>query len=554
MTGGAEPRRRQRGSVEKLPSGSLRVKVYAGQDPVTKRRLYLDEVVSPGPKQAREAEQARTRLLNQVDERRNPKTRATVSQLVERYFEVINVDVQTMRGYRSKYDNHIAPLIGALSLGKLDVEVLDSFGAVLRTCRKHCGGQKGLTDHRTTRDGHVCDEHRGEPCSPPNPDACRACRRACKPHVCKGLGSSTIREIYSILSGALDRGITWKWIAVNPADKADRPSLPHPDPRPPTAAEAAQLINYAYSRDQDWGEFVWAKANLGTRRSELCALRWEYVGLEPGKHVVEIRQALYKDDDGVWRVKDTKTHQQRRIVPDIETAHMLIERHERKRAEAAAAGIVLSPKAFVYSPMPDGLTPMNPDTMTQRYDRMAQRFGIATGLKHLRHYNATELIAGGVDPRTVGGRLGHGGGGTTTLRVYTAWSAEADQRAAANAPVRMPPRPGSRTERGEIVTAAEVRARTEAHSEPYRRIAADIRGAISSGILQPGDPIPSEKELAARYGVAKSTAHRAQALLIVEGLVLGEAGKRRTVAPADGTGGGVSGRREGVEATNHVLR
>ena len=33
----------------------------------------------------------------------------------------------------------------------------------------------------------------------------------------------------------------------------------------------------------------------------------------------------------------------------------------------------------------------------------------------LRHYSATELIASGVDVLTVAGRLGHGGGGSTTL-------------------------------------------------------------------------------------------------------------------------------------------
>jgi hypothetical protein len=36
----------------------------------------------------------------------------------------------------------------------------------------------------------------------------------------------------------------------------------------------------------------------------------------------------------------------------------------------------------------------------------------------------------GVDLRTVAGRLGHGGGGTTTLRVYAAWVGESDRRAA----------------------------------------------------------------------------------------------------------------------------
>ena len=45
---------RSRGSIETLPSGALRVKVYAGIDPVTKRRHYLTETcllyTSPSPR------------------------------------------------------------------------------------------------------------------------------------------------------------------------------------------------------------------------------------------------------------------------------------------------------------------------------------------------------------------------------------------------------------------------------------------------------------------------------------------------------------------------
>jgi integrase len=65
---------------------------------------------------------------------------------------------------------------------------------------------------------------------------------------------------------------------------------------------------------------------------------------------------------------------------------------------------------------------------------MAKRGSIETHFHGLRHYSATELIAAeliaaGMDIRTVACRLGHGGGGMTTLRVYAAWLAEADQRA-----------------------------------------------------------------------------------------------------------------------------
>jgi site-specific recombinase XerD len=55
---------------------------------------------------------------------------------------------------------------------------------------------------------------------------------------------------------------------------------------------------------------------------------------------------------------------------------------------------------------------------------------LRTQLQDLRHYAATQLIAGGVDLRTVSGRIGHAGGGATTLRVYTHFLAAADRQAA----------------------------------------------------------------------------------------------------------------------------
>ena len=41
--------RRARGSIDELPSGALRVRVYAGLDPVSKRRHYLSEIIDAGP-------------------------------------------------------------------------------------------------------------------------------------------------------------------------------------------------------------------------------------------------------------------------------------------------------------------------------------------------------------------------------------------------------------------------------------------------------------------------------------------------------------------------
>jgi integrase len=85
-----------------LPSGALRVRVYAGLDPISKRRMYFSEVVPPRPRAGDRAERVRTRLLSQVDERRSPRTRAKVGQLLDRWLQVLDVDPSTRRAYESK--------------------------------------------------------------------------------------------------------------------------------------------------------------------------------------------------------------------------------------------------------------------------------------------------------------------------------------------------------------------------------------------------------------------------------------------------------------------
>ena len=74
--------------------------------------------------------------------------------------------------------------------------------------------------------------------------------------------------------------------------------------------------------------------------------------------------------------------------------------------------------------------PCDPSGVSHRYARMCASLGIDSHPHALRHYSATELLSAGIDLRTVAGRLGHGGGGATTLRVYAAWVAESDRRAA----------------------------------------------------------------------------------------------------------------------------
>ena len=53
------------------------------------------------------------------------------------------------------------------------------------------------------------------------------------------------------------------------------------------------------------------------------------------------------------------------------------------------------------------------------------------GIKGWRHYTASQLLVGGFDLRDTAARLGHSGGGATTLRNYADPVPEVDRRAAA---------------------------------------------------------------------------------------------------------------------------
>lgn len=498
--------RRKRGEIEKLPSGSLRVRVYAGVDALSGKRNYLIETVPAGPRAAAEAEKVRTRLVNQVDEQRNPRTKATVNQLMDRYLELLDVEETTLERYEQAIRIHIRPLLGHLPVAKLNGETLDAHQAILRRCRAHCDGRPFM-EHRV-----------------PGPHECTA---GCGPHVCRPLATSSIRKVHFCLSGALARAIRWRWITVNPLDQAEPPRGSTSDPNPPTAEQGAAILNAAF-KDVWWGVFLWLAMTTGARRGELCAMRWDHLDLD--RAVLTIRTSIAQQGTRTWE-KDTKTHQQRRIALDDNTVSLLRAYRQQCDQDAAALGVVIASDGRLFSTSIEHITWLRPSSASNRFARMCARLGWDMNLHQLRHYSATELITAGVDVRTVAGRLGHGGGGSTTLRAYTAWVAETDQRAMKSSGIRMPPLPIAAEGGSTIPTPARL---ADAEN-PYQRIAADLRAAITCGAITVGDPLPTVEALRSRYQVSAGTANRAVALLKSEGLVVAGRG-RRAVASATRSG------------------
>jgi len=85
-----------------------------------------------------------------------------------------------------------------------------------------------------------------------------------------------------------------------------------------------------------------------------------------------------------------------------------------------------------------------PDWVTHKVAEVAAHAGVSLNVKALRHYTASQLLAGGIDLRNTAARLGHGGGGATMLRHYADPVSEVDRRAAAYlAKLTAPPIPAA---------------------------------------------------------------------------------------------------------------
>jgi integrase len=406
------------------------VKVYAGLDPLTGRRLYL----TGSSTNRREAEKIRTRLLADVDAKRNGSTRGTLTVAIDKWLTVHEVEAKTLEDYRGHIERVIRPALGSAPVTDVTVQVLEELYGDLRRCSKRCRGGELAVDHRTGMP-HECRvvKHKRPP-GRPRSGAVHDCSTAgctvveCPPHKCRPLGASGVRQVHWILSSVLAAAVRWGWITSNPAEVAKKPRKPPADPDPPSTADAARIVDAAWEISLDWGMFVWLVYVTGMRRAETIALRWSRIDLDAGKIAVRRNWVSITGQGG--RDKDTKTHQQRRISVDPTTVELLREHRARYEAIAHELGVPVSPDAFLFSYAPTKDRPYNPSGVTHKYDRMCTALGIDSHLHALRHYSATELLTAGVDLRTVAGRLGHSGGGSTTLREYAAFVVESDRRAA----------------------------------------------------------------------------------------------------------------------------
>jgi integrase len=382
--------------------GSWEIRVYAGTDPLTGRKRWISRGVKGTKRDAIKAERA---LQVQVQEGKQTGVSGTVGSLLEEWYAQASPrwSKKYAAGVRSILDHRWLPQLGKVKLQKLTPFDLDR-------CYRRWEAER--------------------------------------------LEPATIGQYHAVIRRALRQGVRWGWITANVASQATPPPLRHHQLVPPTPAQIKRVIA-ALAGGADYTAvrpprvmtdtlalcvFVRVAASTGARRGEVCALRaddFDESGVTISRSIGQVGKE--------WHVKDTKTHQGRRISLDAATLGLVAVQLHRNAERAELAEVPMAPNPYIFSDDLDSCGPWRPDSISGKWRRLRVKHGLdGVRLHDLRHYVATSLLTDGVDVRTVAGRLGHANA-STTLRVYAQWSPQRDADAATMLGARLddePPQSG----------------------------------------------------------------------------------------------------------------
>lgn len=241
----------------------------------------------------------------------------------------------------------------------------------------------------------------------------------------KKASPGTVNAAYRALHRALRLAVRWGLLARNPADAVERPN---PRYRLATVWTAQDAQTFLASAQDDRWYAVWLfLAGSGARLGEALGLEWADIDWD--HQTVSISRSLvWVGSRPILETPKTRAGYRALTLP---ASVMEALRHWRstQAAERLRAGATWRDQRDSVFTTSSG-SPPSPPNMRRSFRRRCELAGVpACRLHDMRHFAATALVAAGVDPKVVQGRLGHATL-AMTLGLYSHRVAAGDQAAA----------------------------------------------------------------------------------------------------------------------------
>lgn len=237
----------------------------------------------------------------------------------------------------------------------------------------------------------------------------------------RDLSAAMRRKVMSTLRQALREAVRLGHLASDPTVGMKLPTAPRVEFTCWTAEQCRTFLDS--TREDPWHALYAIALDSGMRKGELLGLHWSEVDLVAG--VVEVRRTL-EQARGRRRLKSPKTKAGRRRIALAPSTVAALAAH-RRRQEAAGLDVDSGP---VFT-APEGGFVRADNFRKRQFNKAIKRAGVPKIRFHdLRHTSATLLLLAGVNIKAVSVRLGHASI-QITLDTYSHYMPEMDARISA---------------------------------------------------------------------------------------------------------------------------
>ena len=338
---------------------------------------------------------------------------ATVAEFLTEWFGAIeaSIDATTWQNWMDYATAYVIPRIGHARLQRLDEPQLLKLYATLlaegRVKPNHNGEMYAYWADQIAKGKTPTAREVSEKCGTTLHAARAAVRRYKSGIVPKqmtpGLAPKTVRNIHAMIHRALTDAVAWKYMNDNPASNVKPPKRPRTR-RKVWKQEQIQTFLMSIQHDRYSALFL-LELTTGIRRGQICGLKWSAVDLDNGEITVHDNRVVV---NGHARDKEggkTKNADQT-ISIDRATVSALRRWREIQNREREFFGSDYHPGDYVFTR--EGGSPPHPDTIRQRFDRLAAAAGLTRITFHdLRHSYATAALRAGLNPKVISERIGH---------------------------------------------------------------------------------------------------------------------------------------------------